>query len=341
MNRTMPERILLTRLRFIGDVVLTTPIIRAVHAAYPDAYLAYLGDRKAVSLLEQNPFLDEIIPYDFARRSVLEQWRVGRLLRRRRFDLVIDMFNNPRSAQLVFASRARVRVGLDRRGRGRMYTVRVRDDGNAKTPVAFHNQFLAAIGIAPADHETELFLSKDEHVEARQYIPGGEGALVCIHPGATWPAKRWLPERFGALSDALVERGFRVLVVGGAGDSDAIRAMVESCSEVPHVAPPLPLRTLAAIIAECDAFVGNDAGPMHIAPAVGVPTVGLFGPGEEEIWFPYSTAKGHCALRMNVPCHPCHKDVCPRDGDGYMECMNILGVEDVLNAVVAAARRGG
>jgi heptosyltransferase-2 len=335
---TMPhaveyKRILLTRLRFIGDVVLTTPILRSVRNAFPGAYIAYLGDREAVSLLENNPSLDEILPYDFSRPAILEQIRVARVVRSRHFDLVIDMFNNPRSALLTFATGAPVRVGLERKGRGALYTVRVTDDGAPKTAVQFHNQFLRAAGITPTAEATEIFLTSEEREAIHAMLPEGSGPLVGIHPGATWPAKRWFPEQFAALSDGLQKRGVRVFLTSGPNDTDTIRQVLEASSIVPHVLPVLRLRQLAAAISWCDVYVSNDAGPMHIGPALGVPTVGLFGPGEENIWFPYDPSLGHSALRKNVPCHPCHKDFCPREEEGYMECMKLLGVDEVFAAV--------
>ncbi|MGA9119958.1 MAG: glycosyltransferase family 9 protein [Bacteroidota bacterium] len=327
------RRILLTRLKFIGDVVLTTPIIRSVRNACPSAHLAYLGDREAVSLLENNPCLDEIIPYDFSRPSITEQLRVAATLRRERFDLVIDMFNNPRSALLVFASGASTRVGLDRKGRGRLYTVRVRDDGTPKSPIEFHNQLLRAVGIPPTSSTTEIFLTSEERHDALQFLPEGEAPLVGIHPGATWPAKRWSAERFGALADLLSAEGLRVAIFGAPGDQETIQQVIEATVSVPHVLPVAPLRSLAAMISHCSVFVCNDAGPMHIAAALNIPTVGIFGPGEENIWFPYDRRQGHIALRRDVPCHPCHADFCPRTGDGYMECMELLQVNDVADAV--------
>lgn len=332
------RRILLTRLRFIGDVVLTTPIVRSVRNACPDAYIAYLGDRRAVTLLEQNPAIDEIIPYDFTRSPVLEQVRVGRLLHKRRFDLAIDMFNNPRSALLCRASGARTRVGLDRPGRRWGYTVRVRDDRTPKTPIQFHNQFLEAAGIAATSSKTEIILTPDERRSATQFLPDGPGPLIGIHPGASWPAKKWDAERFGQLADRLAAAGMRVVVFGAPGDQETVQRLMEATSSIPHVLPGASLRHLAAMISHCDCFVCNDAGPMHIAAALDVPTVGIFGPGEENIWFPYDRSRGHIALRKDVPCHPCHCDICPRESDGYMECMNLLQVDEVAEAVNAAVR---
>ncbi|MCC6398985.1 MAG: hypothetical protein IT282_18370, partial [Bacteroidetes bacterium] len=95
---------------------------------------------------------------------------------------------------------------------------------------------------------------------------------------------------------------------------------------------------LAALYAVSAAVLSNDAGPMHIAAAVGTPTIALFGPGEENIWFPYEASEGHRALRKDVHCHPCHLDFCNRTGDGFMECMKLLQVEEVVSAVLAALR---
>ncbi len=336
------QRILISRLRFIGDIVLTTPVLRAVRAAHPDAFIAYLGDKNAVTLLEQNPCIDEIIGYDFSRPSVLEQARVGFMLRQRKFDLAIDLFGNPRSALLTYLSGAPVRVGPDRKGRGRLYTVRVKDDGRPKTAVAFHHQYTSAVGIPPVTETTEITFTQAEREEALAtlralsggQLPDSSRRLIGLHPGATWPAKRWFAERFGQLADRLAsELNCRVVVTAGPGDGDAINAMRNVSTIHPLLLPVLPLRKLAAIIASCDVFVSNDAGPMHIAAATGTPTIGLFGPGEDNIWFPYNPSAGHIALRKNVPCHPCHLDFCNRAGDGFMECMKLLSVNDVLEAV--------
>jgi len=343
------RRILITRLKFIGDIVLTTPVIRSVRAACPDAYIAYMGERNAVTLLEHNPFLDEIIPYNYDRPGAVEQARVGFLLRRKRFDLVVDLFGNPRSALLTRLSGARVRVGPEKKSRGRLYTIRVADDGRPKTAVEFHNGYIAAAGIPAGTSAPELFLSQDERRDAASYLRWasgegkpleGGGPVVGMHPGATWPAKKWLPGNFASLADLLRSKlGARVIITSGPADTDTTRAVDAGAVSAPTVLNVLPLRQLAALISRCSVFVSNDAGPMHIAAALGVPTVGLFGPGEETIWFPYDPSAGHTALRRDVSCHPCHLDFCNRAGEGYMECMKLLSVDDVFAAVARILSR--
>lgn len=334
------KRILLTRMKFIGDIVLTTPAIRSVRNAFPDAHIAYLGDRSAVSLLEGNPCLNEIVPFDYSRPSVLEQARVARALRRRRFDLAIDLFGNPRSALLTWLSGARERIGPERKGRGRFYTVQVADDGRPKTPIQFHDQYLRAAGITPSAKQTELYLTDDERRDARIYLQWLDHEtspldltkpVIGLHPGGTWPAKRWIPERFAVLAEMIrAKLGAQVILTAGPNDEETARLVLAASAADIKVLRGLPLRQLAAVLSHFRGFVTNDCGPMHIAAALGVPTIGLFGPGEEEIWFPYQKEQGHVALRMDVPCHPCHLDLCNLEGDEYMKCMKLLTVEQVL-----------
>jgi lipopolysaccharide heptosyltransferase II len=337
------RRILVTRMKYIGDVILTTPLLYALRERYPDAHIAYLGDKEAVSLLEHHPCLDEVIPFDFSRPVMLEQPRVMLALRRRRFDVAIDLFSNPRSALLCYASGARIRIGKDAQGRGALYTHRVRDDGRPKTAVEFHYQYLAPLGIKPSHWKTEIALTPDEIREARNYLKWQDfhfdKPIIGLHPGATWPAKMWPAAKFADLADLLTAKlGAQVALTQGPRDAAVVAAVCDRAVAPVTAIPVMPLRQLAAIISQMAAYAANDNGTMHIAAAVGTKTVGIFGPGEENIWFPYvppfyDASAGHVALRRDVPCHPCHLDVCNREGGGYMECMTLLPVKDVFEAI--------
>lgn len=318
-------------------MVLTTPLIRALREEFPEASLAYLAEKEAASLLIGNPYLNDIFAFDF-HHPLREQFRLFREIRKKKFDLVIDLYGNPRSAQLTFFSGASIRVGGDFRVRGRLYTVRVRDDGKPKSAIAFHNQYLRALGIDRKISPTKIYLTEDDRQNAeavlRQYHVLRERPLIALHPGATWPAKRWAGERFARLAHEIKEKlNAEIVISCGPGEDDVVEIATEHARDNVHVLPVMPIRGLAAVLSLCDVLVSNDCAPMHIGVAVGTPTVGIFGPGEENIWFPYDTSDGHVALRKNVPCHPCHLDFCNRTGDGYMECMKLLDVEEVFQAV--------
>ncbi len=336
------KRILLTRLKFIGDVVLTTPLIRTLHDTFPEAEISYLGEKHAVSLLEHNPFLSEIIPVDLSHPTIASQVSLFSHLHSRKFDCVIDLFSNPRSAILSFATRASTRVGADRRGRGRLYTVRITDDGRPKSAIEFHYQSLRALGIVPRSFTTELFLTDAEREWAEAYCVSHGIApsrrFIALQCGATWPAKIWDRDRFAELGNRCAkELGMAVVLTGGPNDREIV-SHVHGRVPGSIEAVGLPLRRLAALLGRAGAMVSNDCGAMHISVGVGTPTIGIFGPGEDNIWFPYTKKQygedsPHRALRMHVPCHPCHLDLCTRTGEGFMECMRLLSVDDVFHAV--------
>ena len=330
--------------------MLTTPLIRTLRDTYPDAYIAYLGDNKGVSLLEHNPYLSEIVPINFSRHVWAQQLVLFGQLYRKRFDLVIDLFSNPRSALLSYATRAPVRIGGDLRGRGRLYTIRLKDDGRPKSAIDFHYQSLKAAGIEPKHYRTEIFVTEEEKKETRRYLEWQgldlSRPLIALHPGGTWPAKLWPAERFSQLADLLTAKlRAQIVLTGGSSDSEIVKTVEHATTAKVLSLPVLPLRQLAATLSLCAACVANDSGPMHISVAVGTPTIGIFGPGEENIWFPYTTAfpegsSKNIALRKDVPCHPCHLDICNRVGDEYMECMKLLSVDEVFEAVKKRLAQG-
>lgn len=325
-------------MKFIGDVVLTTPIIRSVRATFPDAYIAYMGDKEAVSLLEHNPYLNEIIPFDFSRSTIFEQPRVMFKLRKRKFDVVVDLFSNPRSALLTYATGAPIRIGKEVKGRGRLYTHRIKDDGALKSAIAFHYQYVKLLGVEPTHWRTEIFLTDDEKREAKIFLQWQNvdvsKPIVAVHPGATWPNKMWLKENFAELIDLMIAK-LRVEVILSLGpEDDALKSYIErQCFGNVHILPVLPVRQLAAVLSHCSVFVTNDCGPMHIAVAVETKTIGIFGPEPEEVWFPYNPEEGHLAMRKNIWCSPCRRTTCFREGKDYLECMKLISVKEVFEEV--------
>ena len=250
------ERILLTRLKYIGDIVLTTPLIHTLRDRFPKAYIAYLGDKNGVSLLEQNPYLDEIFSIDLNRNTALQQLQLFYRLNRKRFDLVVDLFCNPRSALLSYATQAPVRVGGDLPGRGQLYTVRIKDDGIPKSAVEFHYQSLKAVGIEPKYFAPEIFLTDDEKKESRRYLEWQgidfSKPIVALHPGGTWPAKLWPAARFADLADLLIAKTHaHIVLTSGPQDTEVAGAVENAVIGGVLSLPVLPLRQLAAILSLC------------------------------------------------------------------------------------------
>lgn len=332
------NRILLTRMKFIGDIVLTTPVIRAVREKFPQAYIAYLGDKNAVSLLEHNPYLDEILRFDFSKPDLYEQPRMMWELRKRKFDVVVDFFSNPRTAILARASGAPMRIGKDVPGRGKLYTHRVGDFGSLAPAIDFHYQYVKPLGVDISHRTTEIFLTDDEKREARIFLKHQDvdtsKPIVALHPGATWPNKMWLKEHFAGLIDLLrAKLNVEVLLSPGPKDSELIDDICSKSFGNVHQLPVLPVRQLAAILSQCAVFVSNDCGPMHIGVAVGTKTLGIFGPEPPEVWFAYDESAGHKALFKKIECSPCRATLCFREGEGFMECMKLISVKEMFEEV--------
>jgi len=322
----------------VGDVVLTTPVLRALREGFPSARITYLAEKPYHSLLRNHPDVDEVLgfPLDDKRDHV----RIFLRLLREHFDVAMDLFGNPRSALLTFFSRARIRIGGDYRGRRYFYTHSVKDDGTPKTAVAFHLEYLKPLGVAYVSSDPYIVVTEEEREWAREYLEcrgySKKQKMIGVHPGASWPATRWFPERFAALANELVSQlGVQIVFTMGPGEEMLVQSVIKDCKFSPTKPEVLSLRELAAVLSVFDLFVSNDCGSMHIAPAVGTKTVGIFGPGEPEIWFPYKSEKGHHYVHREMDCSRCRQDFCDR-----MDCMKAIRVEDVFDAVIDALNTG-
>ncbi len=342
LDKANVRRILLSRLRFMGDVILTTPLIRRLKEVFPEAQLSYLTQDTFTPLLWHNPHLDEAIAWPVS-GSITEQWQVYYQVRQRRFDLAIDLFGNPRTALMTWLTGAPIRVGGDFRGRGKLYNVRVPAPTTELNAIDFHWRSLEALGIDKGDNRTEIFCTEEEEKWARNFLEQMSldmaRPLVGLHPGATWPNKRWPEKYFAELAQRLVEQNVQVLITQGPGEepiaSEVMRQIALRKSTGAVSLPVLNLRQLASVQKQIQVFVSNDCGVMHLAVAAGTPTIGLFGPSQPHIWFPYDRTAGHMALWHEIECRPCHKNFCPL---GHLDCQNKLLPERVAAAVIERLR---
>jgi heptosyltransferase III len=328
------NNILVTRLRFMGDIILTTPLLQTLRTHFPAAHLGYLAESPYHTLLQSHPCVDSLYVLDRHKQS--SQFALIRQLRQRKWDLAIDLFGNPRSALLTFLSGASMRIGGDFRGRRMYYTHRIQDDGIRKTAIQFHMQYLLPLGLAAVPETPFIQVTEDERAWAAHYLAGlgyqFSRPIIGIHPGATWPAKKWLEHKFAELAAKLhKENTGQILFTMGPGEEELVARVLQQSGVNVAMAQPLSLRQLAAVLQHCAVFVANDCGPMHLAPAVGTPVVGIFGPGEPDIWFPYNEKLGHRLVYHTVDCSHCHRDFCDT-----MICMQAISVDDVFSQVVSA-----
>lgn len=331
------QRILIIKLRYIGDVLLVTPVIESLKRGIPHAAVAMLVNAGTEEVLGNNPYLDELflVPRD---RSWRRQLTLIHTLRSRRFDLVLDLTDGDRAAILGFLSGAGYRVGYDseERLRGNLYHLTIRGDRDKMHVVDYHLRALETIGCTVEQRLPRIYPSGRERAFAEQLLER-EGMLAgkhfaVIHPTARRWFKAWPLENFIELARGLhAKLGLSIVVVGGPEVMPLADRMMGACGPwCVTVAGRTGLLQLAALLERAALFVGNDAGPMHIAAAVGTPVVGLFGPTSPEVWGPVGV--GHRVLWKQMDCTACWHHDCRQ---GELNCMRQISVEEAYDAARA------
>ena len=349
-------RILLVRLRQIGDVVFTTPAIHALRRRFPEAHLSYVVEPAAAPIVHDNPHLNQVIvaPRGRGVRGLLGDLALGRRLRAERYDLAIDFHGGPRASLLTWLSGATERVGYDVAGRGWMYTRRIARPRALRPRHSVENQFdlLAPFGVAPPDRSAlpmEMMVDAGAAAEvAGRLARAGVAApdrVVVIHVSAGNPFRRWPAAHFVELVVSLAagDPMRRVIVTSGPSEQDAAGRVVAgararlgdaradrvlSCGE-------FSLGELRALLDRASLYIGGDSGPLHVASTTAVPIVGLYGPTlpvrsapwRAGTWITESVDAGE------LPCRPCDQRVCE---PGDFRCLTSITVAQVREAAERA-----
>jgi ADP-heptose:LPS heptosyltransferase len=303
MRDKKTNNILIMKLCCVGDVLFTTPAVRALRQGFPKAHLAYMVGSWSKGAIEDNPHLDQIITYNAPEHSSQRLPAYVRTLscllelRHRKFDLAV-IFHRASFAGL-FARLAGIprRIGLDYGGRGRHLTRRVTFD-SGKHEVDRYLDVVTALGCEPAGAQTEMRVTKENEKSARELLQAHgvkpKDRIVAVlagggeNPGTSMPTKRWAADRFARLIDEMVRRfQVKVLLVGGPGDEEVVSTVVSQIrSQAVNLVGKTTFKQLAAVLRRCRLFIGGDSGPLHIAAAVGTPTVGIFGPSDPRLVAP-------------------------------------------------------
>jgi len=348
-------RILLVRLRPIGDVVFTTPLIGALRRHLPHAQVTYVVEPDAAPVVERNPHIDDLVvpPRRRGLSRIAVDLAVAGQLARRRFDVAIDLHGGPRSAWLTWASRAPRRIGYAIAGRAWMYTDAIPRARQLTPRHSVLNQWdlLAPLGVPPLDPARDPLQMPDDREAAsrvdQQLDRWGvetHHRLVVVHVSASTRFKRWPEESFVALVVALVrhDETRRIFLTAGPSDAGAARRIAHTARQQlgPHAGAVLETRAfhlseLRALIARAAAYIGGDSGPLHIAATTQVPIVELLGPTLAErsrpwrdpSWFSEIVEPG------SLPCRPCHQRTCL---PGDFRCLTGIGADRVINAAERA-----
>lgn len=326
-------RIAVVRFSSMGDILLTTPLLRALRLRHPAARITYVTKAGFVPLLAFNPRVDEVLGYDPARP--LRQ--LAAALRERGVTHGLDLHGSLRSLRLRRLAGGRWR-GYPKRRVPRTALIRLKRNLYRDRRHVVERYFDAArdLDVAPDDGGLEVFLSRDTQTKARQFLSatgiGQERTLVAVAPGAAHATKRWPVGHWQRLVGELVGR-YDVVVVGGPDDVALADAVAEAGGpRATSAAGRFDPGGSAALLKEARCAVSGDTGLMHLATAVGTPVVALFGPTVEAFgFFPWRARA--TVLQRDLPCRPCSSHGSARCPIGTHECLVGIAADEVADAV--------
>ncbi|MFA5072412.1 MAG: lipopolysaccharide heptosyltransferase II [Nitrospirota bacterium] len=338
------KKILVMRYRFIGDTILTIPFLRNLRRAEPDAYIAWMVAPGSSDIIKNIPYVDELIYWDPVtihadskgiHRTLSSKYAFIQSLRKKQFDKVYVLKRSLSSAIIAFLTGAPERIGFDTEARGCLLTRRVpyRHDQHE---VQNFLDVLRTDGITVKDAFLELWIEPQETAVIHDLLVGqgvdNQKKIVALHPFSAVVERGWPIENFAHVASVLEGEGYVPVILGGKKD-------VPSFQNIKNVFPSavidcvgkLTLRETAALLKRSSFFLGNDSGIMHIAAAIGVPLVAIFGPQSPVKFGPWSAHA--TALYKHFPCSPCRQKFfreCKPSERFRPFCIEEITVEDVM-----------
>lgn len=315
MNRI---KILIIQLRRLGDILLTTPVIKVLRKTFPQAQIDFLIEKPFFEIISGNPYLNNILILE---KGFLNQLNLIKKIRKEKYDFLFDFLGNPRTAWITFFSKAVKKVGFDFRGRKFAYNIRVERDNRPKYIVDFKLDALRAVGIDIGNEREPLsmFVPSGAQTFADNFFANNnldkKKPVIGISPTSRKQTRIWPGKYFAQLADKLIQQyNAKIIFLWGPGEEKKIGEIVSLMKNKPVIIPRVDIKQLAALIGKCNLLISNDNGPKHIAVAMDVPTITIYGPTQSECWNP--SERMHQALKSDIACIGCNRNEC-----SSMECM--------------------
>ncbi|MBK7867029.1 MAG: glycosyltransferase family 9 protein [Ignavibacteriales bacterium] len=317
------------KFRGIGDVILSTVVLKNIKSQYPDAIIDFLTEKPSAHLLREIPLINEVLVYNFSNRFEIASKILE--IRRRKYDLVIDLYSNPKSAQLTFGSGAKFRAGFPYRGRKYAYNLYGPAERGKHHAGELHLLFLEKIGIEIKHREQFLVVSKEAGEKAKEFFNSQKAGIkfCALVPGGGWESKRCDPVKFAEIGEKIYEKyGLTSLILWGKGDLEEAKKIKEIMAEKAVLSPETTFMEMGAMALGCLFAVANDSGPMHFISALSVPTLALHGPTDPALQGPYGVK--HETVRLDeLDCICCNLLQCNRKHECFLE----LPVERVMSKI--------
>ncbi len=340
----MNAKILVIKLSSLGDVILSTPAIKAIRERFgenggpdPRQYkISFLVGKESKDVLLACPYIDELLVYDYKNRhkGLSGFLNIVGHLRKRNFDMVIDLQNNRRSHILSLLTRAPERYGYNNRKFSFLLNRTVEDNGGSLDPVTHQFRILKLLGIELRDPYPEVWITGNdekyvENLLRQEWLsPSRKIVGVNMSASARWQSKVWPLENLIALCGELARRDMRIVITGTASDIPGVQTLLQRLQNVKviNACGKTSVNQLACLIKKCGVYISGDSAPLHVAAGAKVPFVALFGPTDPRRHLP--PAEKFVLLKKEVSCGPCYKSTC-----GDMKCMKQITPAEVLEAI--------
>ncbi len=348
------KKILIINPYGIGDVLFTTPIIRNLRMAYPKAFIAYLANGRTADFLGANRDLNKVFVYDrdlfvkAYRQNPLTFWQkwLGLIhdIRRERFEVVFDLSLNSTFGFLAWAGAIKKRIGYNYRGRGNFLNYAIALTGfEDKHVVDYFLDLLKFVEVPVMDRHLSLSIPAADIQWAREWLVKNKvddaKPLVAVFPGggASWGSQAryrlWGAANYAHLVDKIIDNfDAAIILLGDPKDEDLCREVARTARSQVHVAVgQTSLWGLAALFKQCRTAVINDAGSVHMAVAVGLKAVSIYGPVDPNVYGPYPPEE-HLTVGKGLPCQPCYRRF-RMPACSHISCLQDLSVDEVYRKV--------
>ncbi|MCU7493679.1 MAG: glycosyltransferase family 9 protein [Ignavibacteria bacterium] len=322
MNIGDAENILIIRLSSLGDILLTTPLLRSLKRLYPEKKIDFLIRNEYADILKFNPYVNDVLLYKRDDNKAL-----FKLLKEKKYDAVIDLQNNLRSRKVVKALQAPA-FRFEKRSFDKFLLVKFKINRLKNLPQIPVRYAFSIPGFELDDKGLDLFLPENVSLDLK-----AQDNYVALCPGSRHFTKMWPPEYFTALGKLLKNEGFNVVLLGGRSDREICRRLSETIPGSLDMSNDDDLFQTAALMKQCRMVVCNDSGLMHIACAAGAPVLAIFGSTVKEFGFTPYKNKNLILENNSLSCRPCShigREKCPL---GHFKCMLEITPEAVLDNV--------
>ncbi|WP_297890003.1 lipopolysaccharide heptosyltransferase II [Sulfurihydrogenibium sp.] len=325
-------RILLYQTAFLGDLILTTPLIQSLKKIYPDSFLTVISKPFGKDVLKNNPFVDRLITFDKSKDSTVS---LIKTLRKERYDVAISPHRSHRASYILFLSGIPKRIGFDKSGFSFLYTDLVSHRFDGTHEIERNLKLLEKLsGFNPdlIEKNPKLYLSQEEEEFYKSFDLKSK-SYITVAPGSKWDTKRWTSSGFAKVIDVLIEKREKVVLIGSKEDEDFVNQILSKTLKKPiNLVGKTTLRQTFSIVKNSKLLISNDSAPVHMAVCFDVPVVDIYGPTVKEFGF-YPYKNGVVVEIEGLKCRPCglhgHK-TCPIKTH---ECMKKITPEMVLENV--------